>query len=306
MSKTPVIIDTDPGIDDAVAIAIGLFADELDVRLITTVGGNVGIEHTTDNALKLVTFFGKRVPVAAGAAEPLVRELVDASSVHGASGMEGWDFGEPDRSLLSEKNAVDAMREALLASAEPVTLVCLAPLTNVALTLKAYPEVKSHIERIVLMGGTASRGNRGVLSEFNVATDPEAAAIVFASGVPITMAGLDVGWAAMLRPEDSEKIRDESPAGEMFYALFNHYRGGSLRTGLKMYDAHAMAVLLCPEMYELVDTYVGIELAGTMTAGCTLVDLKGYLGRPANATVCMDIDADRFRSWMVTRLAQCK
>ena len=233
MSRKPVIIDTDPGIDDAVAIAIALFAEELDVRLITTVGGNVGIEHTTDNALKLVTFFKKHVPVAAGAAEPLVRELVDASNVHGASGMEGWEFDEPDRSLLLEKNAVDAMRDALLASEEPVTIIALAPLTNVALTLKAYPEVKSHIERIVLMGG-------------------------------------------------------------------------SLRTGLKMYDAHAMAVLLCPEMYELVDTYVGIELAGSMTAGCTLVDLKGYLGKPANATVCMGIDADRFRSWMVERLAQCK
>lgn len=306
MSKRPVIIDTDPGIDDAVAIAIALFAEELDVRLITTVGGNVGIEHTTDNALKLVSFFNKHVPVARGAAEPLVRELVDASSVHGASGMEGWEFGDPDHTLLLKKNAVDAMRDALLSSEELVTIVALAPLTNVALTLKAYPEVKSHIERIVLMGGTAGRGNKGVLSEFNVATDPEAAAVVFSSGVPITMAGLDVGWAAMLRPEDSEKIRDESPAGEMFYALFSHYRGGSLRTGLKMYDAHAMAVLLCPEMYELVDTYVGVELAGSMTAGCTLVDLKGYLGKPANATVCVGIDADRFRSWMVERLARCK
>lgn len=306
MSKRPVIIDTDPGIDDAVAIAIALFAEELDVRLITTVGGNVGIEHTTDNALKLVSFFNKHVPVARGAAEPLVRELVDASNVHGASGMEGWEFGDPDHTLLLKKNAVDAMRDALLSSEELVTIVALAPLTNVALTLKAYPEVKSHIERIVLMGGTAGRGNKGVLSEFNVATDPEAAAVVFSSGVPITMAGLDVGWAAMLRPEDSEKIRDESPAGEMFYALFSHYRGGSLRTGLKMYDAHAMAVLLCPEMYELVDTYVGVELAGSMTAGCTLVDLRGYLGKPANATVCVGIDADRFRGWMVERLARCK
>lgn len=306
MSRTPVIIDTDPGIDDAVALAIALFAEELDVRLITTVAGNVSLAHTTDNALKLVTFFGKRVPVAAGAAEPLVRELVDASDVHGASGLEGWEFDEPDQTLLLEKNAVDAMRDVLLASQEPVTLIALAPLTNVALVLKVYPEVKDHIERIVLMGGTASRGNKGVLSEFNIATDPEAAAIVFAAGVPITMAGLDVGWAAMLQPEDSEQIRNGSAAGEMFYALFDHYRGGSLRSGLKMYDVHAIAALLCPDMYELVDAYVGIELAGSMTAGCTLVDLKGYLGQPANATVCMDVDADRFRSWMVERLTRCE
>lgn len=306
MGSRPVIIDTDPGIDDAVALAIALFADELDVRLVTTVAGNVGLGHTTDNALKLLGFFGRRVPVAAGAAEPLIREFVDASDVHGASGMDGWEFGEPDRSLLLGSNAVDAMRATLLASEEPVTVVALAPLTNVALTLKAYPEVKSHIERIVLMGGTASRGNRGVLSEFNVATDPEAADIVFASGVPITMAGLDVGRAAPLRQEDSERIRREGPVGEMLYALFSHYRSGSLRTGLTMYDAHALAVLLCPDMYELVDTYVGVELAGSMTAGCTLVDLAGRLGRPANATVCMGVDAGRFRGWLVERLARCR
>lgn len=194
MSRKPVIIDTDPGIDDAVALAIALFAEELDVRLITTVGGNVGIEHTTDNALKLVSFFGKHVPVAQGASEPLVRELVDASNVHGASGMEGWEFDEPDRSLLLEKNAVDAMRDALLSSEEPVTIVALAPLTNVALTLKAYPEVKSHIERIVLMGGTAARGNKGVLSEFNVATDPETAACAcVATRTPLPSTGLSCG-----------------------------------------------------------------------------------------------------------------
>lgn len=306
MSSRPIIIDTDPGIDDAVAIAVALNSSELDVRLITTVGGNVSVEHTTDNALKLVDFFKKDVPVAAGAAGPLIAEFVDASDIHGASGMEGYEFPEPDGSKLLPQTAVEAMRDTLMASEDPVTLVSLAPMTNVALLLKVFPQVREKIERIVLMGGTCGRGNKGVLSEFNVASDPEAAAIVFSSGVPIAMAGLDVGWGAMLRPEDSERIRDLNETGKMFYSMFGHYRGGSLKTGLKMYDAHAMAYLLDPDMYETADVYVGIELDGSMTKGCTLVDLRGYLHKPANATVCTGIDAERFRTWFIDSIARCR
>lgn len=306
MKRKPIIIDTDPGIDDAVAIAVALNSPELDVRLITTVGGNVSVDHTTDNALKLVDFFEKDVPVAAGAAGPLIAEFSDASDIHGASGMEGYEFPAPDGSKLLKKVAIEAMRDAILASDDPVTIVSLAPMTNVALLLKVFPDVRDNIERIVLMGGTCGRGNKGVLSEFNVASDPEAAAIVFGSGVPIAMAGLDVGWAAMLRPEDSERIRDLNETGKMFYAMFGHYRGGSLKTGLKMYDAHAMAYLLDPGMYETQDAYVGIELDGSMTKGCTLVDLRGYLHKPANATVCTGIDAERFRNWLIESIARCK
>lgn len=306
MSSRPIIIDTDPGIDDAVAIAMALNSPELDVRLITTVGGNVSVEHTTDNALKLVDFFEKDVPVAAGAAGPLIAEFVDASDIHGASGMEGYEFPEPDGSKLLPQTAVEAMRDTLMASEDPVTLVSLAPMTNVALLLKVFPQVREKIERIVLMGGTCGRGNKGVLSEFNVASDPEAAAIVFSSGVPIAMAGLDVGWGAMLRPEDSERIRDLNETGKMFYSMFGHYRGGSLKTGLKMYDAHAMAYLLDPDMYETADVYVGIELDGSMTKGCTLVDLRGYLHKAANATVCTGIDAERFRTWFIDSIARCR
>lgn len=306
MKRKPIIIDTDPGIDDAVAIAVALNSFELDVRLITTVGGNVSLEHTTDNALKLVDFFERDVPVAAGAQGPLIAEFVDASDIHGASGMEGYEFPEPDGSKLLGKTAVEAMRDVILASEESVTLVSLAPMTNIALLLKVFPAVKEKIERIVLMGGTCGRGNKGVLSEFNVASDPEAAAIVFSSGVPIAMAGLDVGWAAMLRPEDSERIRDLNETGKMFYSMFGHYRGGSLKTGLKMFDAHAMAYLLDPGMYETQDVYVGIELAGSMTKGCTLVDLRGRLRKPANATVCIGIDAERFRTWLIDSIARCR
>lgn len=303
--RRPIIIDTDPGIDDALAIAIALFSEELDVRLITTVAGNVSLEHVTNNALKLLNFWGKDVPVAKGAAHPLIEPFIDASNVHGVSGMEGYDFPEPKEELLLQEHAVNAMRRVILESREPVTLVPIAPMTNIAQLLIMYPEVKENIREIVMMGGSAGRGNKGVMSEFNVATDPEAAKIVFASGLPIVMAGLDVGWKALVYPEDSEKIKMMGKTGEMAYCLFKRYRGGSFQTGLKMYDSCAIAYLLQPDLFQVEETYVDVETQGQMTRGCTVVDLKGYLKKEANVKVCMDIDGTRFREWFMDRIGKC-
>ena len=305
MNPRPIIIDTDPGIDDALALAIALFSQELDVRLITTVAGNVSLENVTRNTLKLLKLFGKDVPVAKGAANPLIAEFVDASNVHGKTGMEGYEFPEPDTGLLLQEHAVNAMRRVIMESKEPVTLVPIAALTNVALLFAMYPEVKANIKEIVMMGGSASRGNKGVMSEFNIGTDPEAAQMVFQSKVPIVMAGLDVGLKALVMPEDSEEIRQMGRVGDMAYHLFKRYRGGSFGTGLKMYDSCAVAYLLCPEMYETAETYVGVELHGTMTAGCTVVDLKGYLHKEPNALVCVDIDGEKFRTWFKESIAKC-
>ncbi len=305
MNKRPIIIDTDPGIDDAVAIAIALFSEKLDVRLITTVAGNVSVDKVTYNTLRILKFFKKEVPVARGAAEPLILPLLDASNVHGKSGMEGFDFEEPDDHLLLPEHAVNAMYRVIMESKEPITLVPIAPLTNIALLLKLYPEVKGNIREIVLMGGSAGRGNKGVMSEFNIATDPEAAKIVFDSGLPLVMAGLDVGWKALVLPEDSAKLPQLGEVGRMAYCLFQKYRGGSMKTGLKMYDSCAVAYLLKPEMYQMEETYVDVELNGSMTKGCTLVDLKGYLGKPANAKVCMDIDQEMFRAWFLESIGRC-
>lgn len=305
MQRRPIIIDTDPGIDDAVAIAIALYSDELDVRLITTVAGNVGLDKVTYNALRLLKFFKKEIPVAAGAAVPLIRPLSDASDVHGLSGMEGFDFEETDDHLLLKENAVNAMRRVILESETPITLVPIGPLTNIALLFKVYPEVKQNIREIVMMGGSASRGNKGVMSEFNIAVDPEAAKIVFDSGLPIVMAGLDVGLKALVMPEDTAKLPGLGDVGRMAYSLFQKYRGGSFKTGLKMYDSCAIAYLLKPDLFQVVETHVDVELAGSMTAGCTLVDLRGYLGRPNNARVCMDIDGEAFRTWFLDSIGKC-
>lgn len=305
MEKRPIIIDTDPGIDDALAIAIALFSGELDVKLISTVAGNVSLENVTNNALKLLSFWEKDIPVAAGADRPLIEPLVDASNVHGVTGMEGYDFPEPKKELLLEEHAVNAMRRVIMESAEPVTLMPIAPLTNIALLFTMYPEVKANIKEIVMMGGSAGRGNKGVMSEFNIATDPEAAKIVFDSGLPIVMAGLDVGWKALVYPEDSAKLLEMGKTGEMAYSLFKKYRGGTFGTGLKMYDSCAVAYLLCPELFTVEETFVDIELAGSMTRGCTVVDLKGYLKQKPNAKVCTDIDGEKFRKWFLEYAGRC-
>ncbi|WP_106769322.1 ribonucleoside hydrolase RihC [Paenibacillus faecalis] len=305
MSGRPIIIDTDPGIDDAVALAVALYSEELDVKLITTVAGNVGIDKVTYNTLRLLKYFKKEVPVAMGAGVPLIRPLEDASDVHGVSGMEGFDFEEPTEDLLLEENAVNAMYRVIQESETKITLVPIGPLTNIALLFKVYPEVKNNIKEIVLMGGSVTRGNKGVMSEFNIHIDPEAAKIVFDSGVPIVMAGLDVGWKALVLPEDSAQLETMNDVGKMLHSLFKRYRGGSMKTGLKMYDSCAIAYLLKPEMFETVDTYVGVELNGSMTTGATIVDLKGYLNKPNNAKVCVDVDQQLFREWLLDSLRKC-
>lgn len=306
MAKRPIIIDTDPGIDDAVAIALALFSEELDVKLMTTITGNVGLDKVTYNAMRLLKYFNREdIPVAAGAATPLFREAVDASNVHGKTGMEGFDFEEPDMTKLLKENAIDAMRNVLLESDEKITLVPIGPLTNIALLITTYPEVKEKIDEIVLMGGSTGRGNCGVMSEFNFHVDPEAAKIVFNSGLKIAMAPMDVGLKALIYPEDSELIKTMNKTGEMFYSLFKKYRGGSFSTGLKMYDACAIAYLLKPEMFEIEHTFVDIETKGEYTTGCSVVDLKGYLGKEANTNVCLDIDPDMFKAWFIDSIKKC-
>ena len=182
MLKRPIIIDTDPGIDDAVAIAVALFNEQLNVKLITTVAGNVGLDKVTYNAMRLLKYLGKEeIPVAAGAHKPLLRDVIDASGIHGKTGMEGFDFEEPDMTKLLKDSAIDVMKKVLLSSEENITLVSIGPLTNIALLIATYPEVIEKIEEIVLMGGSTGRGNCGVMSEFNFHADPEAAKMVFQS-----------------------------------------------------------------------------------------------------------------------------
>lgn len=238
--RLPIILDTDPGIDDAAAIAAALFAPELDLQLMTTVAGNVSVEKTTRNALQLLHFWNADVPLAQGASMPLVRPLRDAASVHGESGMEGYDFVEHQRQPLA-KPAFQAIRDALMHAAEPITLVAIGPLTNIALLLTQYPECVFNIRRLVIMGGSAGRGNFTPNAEFNIAIDPEAAAKVFHSGLEIVMCGLDVTNRALLAADYLATLPTLNQTGKMLHALFSHYRSGSMSSG----SAHARLVRYC-------------------------------------------------------------
>lgn len=303
VKKTPIILDTDPGIDDAVAIAAALFSPEIDLQLITTVAGNVSVEKTTRNALQLLHFWQADVPVAQGAATPFTRPLRDAASIHGESGMDGYDFPAHDRQTLNVP-AFQAMYERLMASPEPLTLVTIGPLTNIALLLTHYPACTAKINRLVMMGGSAGRGNFTPNAEFNIAIDPEAAARVFESGIEIVMCGLDVTHQAVLTPDYLAALPALNRTGQLLHALFSHYRAGSMTTGLRMHDLCAIAWLLRPELFTLKRCFVAVETRGDYTAGTTVVDIEGRLNRPANAQVALDIDVAAFREWVAQTLAR--
>jgi len=305
MKKIPLIIDTDPGIDDAVAIAIALFSDEVDVKLITTVEGNVNVEKTTLNALRLLSFYNKKVPVAKGFSQPLIRKYQDASDIHGQTGMEGFDFPDYDATNLVEEHAVEKMRQVLIRSNEPVVIMPIGPLTNIGVLLRMYPEVKQKIKQIVLMGGAIGRGNRRVYAEFNIGVDPEAAKIVFESGLDIVMAPMDLGPQALVYREDSEKIKKMNLVGKMFYSLFKNYRSGSFETGLKMYDSCAIAYLLAPKMFTAQKVYVEVDVQSDLSAGQTYVDLRNFLKQKPNVTVLTDLDSKQFKKWFLAAIAKC-
>lgn len=303
MKRRSVILSTDPGIDDAVAMALALFSEELDVKLICPIFGNVSLEHTKANTEKLLTLYNKTSEVVSGSARPLLRDAINASEIHGESGMDGYDF--PDATIFadSSRTAVEAMHE-VVSQAEQTTLVGIGPLTDIALFLHLYPQDLAKIERIVVMGGSLGRGNYGVLSEFNFAADPEASKIVFNSGLPIQVAPLEVGNQAKIMPEVADKIRSFGEIGEMIYQLFTKYRSGSFEAGLNMYDALAIALIVKPEMFEIVSTRVEIEMTASLTYGASLIDLENYLDLPANAEVAIRVDPIQFEEWFVETLAR--
>ncbi|MBS7008114.1 ribonucleoside hydrolase RihC [Anaerostipes sp.] len=303
MKTRNIIIDTDPGIDDAAAIAVMLSEPSLDVKLIASVSGNVGIEHTTNNALKLLAFLEKDVPVAKGAAAPLLRDNRFATNAHGKSGMGGFEFPEPKEELLLKENAVVSEYRTLMDCKEKVTFLTLGPLTNIALLISTFPEVKEKIEEIVMMGGSTERGNIGIYGEFNVSIDPEAAKIVFRSGIPITMVGLDIGRKARLTEGDLEELEKGGATGTMISSLFRSYDGGHVEEGVKMYDPSAAMYLMEPELFETREAFIDVEISSPLTMGATAVDYDETLGRPKNAAVCVDVDVERFRRRYVQRVA---
>lgn len=294
----PVIIDTDPGIDDAAALVMALTNEKLNVKLITTVAGNVNVEKTTNNTLKLVEFLGLNIPVAKGAEKPLVREYEDASYIHGESGMDGYDFKEPARKEI-ELNAVDAIGEELLKTEEKITIVTLGTLTNIALLIEKYPEYLNNIEEIIIMGGALKGGNTTSVAEFNIYGDPDAAKIVFESGLPLTMIGLDVTEKAVMTKETVMKLRDMNSTGYMLYSLFNEYKGGNFETGLYIHDACTIYYILNREKVKTKKYFVEIATTGP-AMGATVADIRNaYHNGEVNCKVGLHLDKDDFNNWFL-------
>jgi inosine-uridine nucleoside N-ribohydrolase len=296
---TPIIFDTDPGHDDAFALLLAARAPELRLLAVTAVAGNQTLEKTALNARRVMTIGDVRdVPVAAGMATPLLRPLTVAPHVHGESGLDGYDFGPPEVALAPE-HGVDLMVRTVRESSEPVTLVPVGPLTNVALAFLRAPDIKERIARIVLMGGAAHLGNVTPAAEFNIYVDPEAAAIVFGAGVPITMVGLEATHRARVRPAERERIRAlGSPVARMVAELMQWYgRYHQRRYGWDdppVHDALAVAALIRPEILETKHVNVVVETVGTYTAGRTVCDLNLVTERPPNADVALDVDREAF------------
>ncbi|KHA54873.1 hypothetical protein NM74_20165 [Aeromonas hydrophila] len=304
----PVILDCDPGHDDAIALILALASPELKVLAVTTSAGNQTPDKTLNNALRILTLLGRDdIPVAAGAPKPLARELIIADNVHGESGLDGPKLPDPGFAPVA-MTALELMAKCLRESPEPVTLVPTGPLTNIALLLAAHPELKSRIARIVLMGGAAGAGNWTPAAEFNIYVDPEAADMVFKSGLPITMCGLDVTHQAQVMDEDIERVRAitnpvaQCVAGLLDFFMIYHRDPKWGFAGAPLHDPCTIAWLLAPALFHGVECRVDIETGGTHTSGMTVVERYGLTGKAANALVLLGLDRAGFIDLLVTRL----
>jgi inosine-uridine nucleoside N-ribohydrolase len=301
---TRVLLDCDPGHDDAIALLLALASPELELVGVTTVAGNQTLEKTTANAIRVLEHVERTdVPVAAGADRPLVREPFVAAYVHGETGLDGPDLPPANGSAIDE-HAVDF----LAGHASGSTLVAVGPLTNVALLLALRPDARP--ERIVLMGGAIAEGNVTPAAEFNIWADPEAAARVFASGIDVTMVGLDVTHRALMTPADADELRGAGRAGKLVAELFDFYHGYHRRTydlpGSPIHDALALAEVIDPELLELHHRHVAVDCESQLCRGRTVVDLWKRTGNAPNAHVAVDVDRERFVRLLIDRISSLR
>lgn len=305
--STPILLDCDPGHDDAIAILLALASPEIELLGVTTVAGNQTLAKTTANALRVLEFVGHGdVPVAAGAERPLARDLFIGDYVHGESGLEGPVL-PPPRGAPLEEHAVDFLAERILGSTRPVTLVPVGPLTNVALLLARHPAAAANVERIVLMGGAIAEGNVTPAAEFNVYVDPEAAWRVFHSGLPLTMVGIDVTHKALMTAAHTERLREAGDAGRMVAELVDFFIGYHRRTygmeGAPIHDAVAVAQVLRPGIVETLHRHVDVDCESRLCRGRTVVDLWRRTGEEPNCDVGVGIDGDGFLALLCERIA---
>jgi inosine-uridine nucleoside N-ribohydrolase len=303
---TSVILDCDPGHDDAIALLLALASPEIELLGVTTVSGNHTLERTTANAIRVLDHVGRTdVPVAAGAPRPLVRARQVTTEVHGETGLDGPDLPGPSREPEAA-HAIDWIARALAAASGPVTLVATGPLTNVALLMARYPELEPMLERIVMMGGAIGLGNVTPAAESNVWTDPEAASRVFQSDRDVTMVGLDVTHQALMTPDHAQRLADAGRAGQLvadlyeFYSRFHRDHYGW--EGAPIHDAVAVAHVIDPTLLDTAQCGVRVDTGPEISRGRTYADLRGRMRWEPRRPVAVGIDAERFLELLVERI----
>jgi len=289
-----VILDCDPGIDDAFAIAFGCGHPGLDLAGVTTVAGNVGLDRTTANALAVLEFLGcPGVPVAAGSPAPLLRPFNDARHVHGESGLGGATLPAA-RARPVAAHAVDFLIGEISAAPGAVTLVATGPLTNIALAVRRYPPLVGQVADFVIMGGSAGRGNTTPAAEFNIWCDPEAAAIVFGAGWRVTMVGLDVTHQALTSTAVEDRMRALGRlGGELLLPGLAGYRDATLTAGQPVHDVCALALVAAPWLFGCEPARVEVETLGRWTSGMTVTDFSARVAGH-NALVATSVDVAGF------------
>lgn len=297
-----VIIDCDPGHDDAVALLLAARAENIDLLGVTTVAGNSELHHTTVNARKVLDFAGLTdVPVFAGAAKPLMRDLfrLTGVAIHGEDGLGGPVIPEPQTPIENE-SALSFLIRKIKASEEKVVLIATGPLTNVALAFMADPTIKEKIDRLIIMGGAVyTEGNVTSAAEFNIFVDPEAAKVVFQSGVPIYLVSLDATMKALFKEEDIEALRAQEDEVSVLVAELMDFFANSHLEHFKVkeapiHDALCVAILLDEDLVNFQHTYVDISLHDPLTLGETVADLWGITEHEKNAYISTDVDRERF------------
>jgi pyrimidine-specific ribonucleoside hydrolase len=304
----PLVIDTDPGIDDALAILLALASPEVDLRLVTTVHGNVELDRTTDNALRVLHLAGRSdVPVAAGARDSLVHpQPRRAGHVHGAAGLGGVLLPESP-AAVDPRPAVVALADLLVRSEVPVTVAAIGPLTNLALLLRVFPDAAARIGRLVVMGGSAGRGgNVTAAAEFNAWSDPEAAHAVLTSTLPTLLVGLDVTLPTVLEPAGIARFAAAGPIGATAAAILQQYldvqnvAGGA---GVVVHDALALTEAIAPGTLGTVRRDVVVDTTLGAGRGQTLVDRRGVASEPTAVDVAETVDSAAAVEFLVSRLA---
>lgn len=299
-----ILIDCDPGHDDALAILTAIANSKIiNILGITTIGGNQTLEKVTANAKNILDFVNATIPLATGQPGPLTKELRIAPEAHGASGMDGPYFNGEDYPITS-KNAITFMYEKIMDCDQKVILVGLGPLTNIALLIKVFPEVQEKIEYISIMGGGLDHGNLTPLAEFNIYVDPEAAQIVFHSGIPVVMSGLDVTEKAEIKVEEIDSLKDKGRVSHLAYELLHFYNKSGRQFGFinsPIHDLCAVAYIINPEMFSGRSYYVDVVTDGK-ARGLTFADKRLVTEQAKNTFVLEGVDRGMFVGLLVDAL----